>query len=100
MKNIWEYKTHPAFDDAERAALDLAIASSTVPNTVSEEVGENLRKHWNDREILEMQGVMALFGYLNRWNDSIGTQMEDDAIASGNKYLSDKTDWSVGKHKY
>lgn len=100
MKNIWEYKTHPAFDDAERAALDLAIASSTVPNTVSEEVGENLRKHWNDGEILEMLSVMALFGYLNRWNDSIGTQMEDDAIASGNQYLSDKTDWSLGKHKY
>ena len=100
MKNIWEYKTHPAFDDAERAALDLAIASSTVLNTVSEEVGENLRKHWNDGEIVEMLGVMALFGYLNRWNDSIGTQMEDDAIASGNQYLSDKTDWSLGKHKY
>jgi uncharacterized peroxidase-related enzyme len=100
MKNIWEYKTHPAFDAAERAALDLAIASSTVPNSVTEEVGENLRKHWNDGEIVEMMGVMALFGYLNRWNDSMGTQMEDDAIASGKHYLSDKTDWSVGKHKY
>jgi alkylhydroperoxidase family enzyme len=94
------YKTHPAFDAAEKAALDLAIASSTVPNSLSEEVGENLRKYWNDGEIVEMMGVMALFGYLNRWNDSMGTQMEDDAIASGKHYLSDKTDWSVGKHKY
>ena len=99
LDNIWDYKTHPAFNDAERAALDFAMASTVIPNSVSDEISENLRKHWDDGEIVEMLGVIALFGYLNRWNDSMGTEMEDGAIESGEQYLA-KKGWSVGKHKY
>lgn len=36
--NIWEYKTHPAFSDAERAALDFLLAVSMVPNMVDENI--------------------------------------------------------------
>ena len=32
LDNIWEYKTHPAFSEAERAALDFALASSVIPS--------------------------------------------------------------------
>lgn len=99
LENIWEYKTHHAFNDAERAALDFALASSVIPNSVTDEISENLRKHWDDGEIVEMLGVMALFGYLNRWNDSMGTEMEGGAIESGEQYLS-KEGWDVGKHAY
>lgn len=99
LENIWDYKTHPAFNDAERAALDFSLASSVIPNAVTDEISENLRKHWNDGEIVEMLGVMALFGYLNRWNDSMGTEMEPGAIESGEQHLS-KNGWSAGKHQY
>lgn len=99
LENIWEYKSHPAFSVAERAALDFALASSTIPNSVSDEIADKLRKHWNEGEIVEMLGVMALFGYLNRWNDSMGTEMEGGAIESGEKFLA-KAGWSVGKHQY
>ena len=34
-----------------------------------------------------MLGVISLFGYLNRWNDSIETSIETGAIESGNQYL-------------
>lgn len=99
LENIWEYKTHPAFNDAERAALDFAFAASNIPNAVTDEVAENLHKYWDDGEIVEMLGVIGLFGYLNRWNDSMGTEMEQGAIESGEKFLA-KRGWSVGKHKY
>jgi len=99
LENIWDYKSHPAFSNAERAALDFALASSVIPNGVNLEISENLRKHWDDGEVVEMLGVMALFGYLNRWNDSMGTEMETGAIESGEKYLS-KKGWTVGKHQY
>jgi hypothetical protein len=68
-----------------------------VPNAVTSEVSNNLRKYWNEGEIVEILGVVALFGYLNRWNDSMGTTLEPAAIESGEKYLS-KKDWNVGKH--
>ncbi|MFT6899077.1 MAG: putative peroxidase-related enzyme [Paraglaciecola sp.] len=98
MENIWEYQNHPAFSSAERAALDLAIAASTIPNGVTKEVSENLREYWDDGEIVEILGVVALFGYLNRWNDSMATTLEDGANESGVKYL-DGQGWSKEKHQ-
>lgn len=99
LNNIWEYKTYPAFSDAERAVFDLAIAASSVPNAVTDEISENMRKHWEDGEIVEILGVIALFGYLNRWNDSMGTKLEEPAADDGVKYL-EKKGWSRGKHQY
>jgi uncharacterized peroxidase-related enzyme len=99
LQNIWEYKTHPAFSEAERAAFDLTIAASQVPNAVDDAISENMRKHWEDGEIVEILGVVALFGYLNRWNDSMGTQLEDPAAESGTQYLG-KKGWAIGKHNY
>ena len=99
LENIWEYKTHPAFSDAERVALDFALAASVIPNAVTDDIAEALRKHWDEGEIVEILGVVALFGFLNRWNDSMGTQMETGAVESGEKFLKEKG-WSVGKHAY
>ncbi len=99
LENIWDYKTHPAFSDAERAALDFAVAASSIPNALDDQLSENLRKYWDDGEIVEILGVISLFGYLNRWNDSMGTPMEKGAIESGDKYLRAKG-WDVGKHGY
>ncbi len=97
LDNIWEYKTHAAFSDAERAALDFSLAASMVPNAVDAKIKEELYRYWNEGEIVEMLGVISLFGYLNRWNDSMGTDIEDDAVESGNQYLG-KHGFEVGKH--
>lgn len=97
LDNIWEYKTHPSFSPAERAALDFSLAASMVPNAVNAEIKEELYKYWNEGEIVEMLGVISLFGYLNRWNDSMGTTMEAGAIESGNQYLG-KHGFEIGKH--
>jgi uncharacterized peroxidase-related enzyme len=99
MENIWQYSTHPAFSEAERAALDLALAASVIPNNVGDEVAQNARKFWTEGEIVEIMGVISLFGYLNRWNDSMGTEIEDGAVASGEKLLH-SVQWQPGKHKY
>ncbi len=98
LNNVWDYKTHDAFNEGERAALDFSIAASIIPNNVNSEIQNNLHKHWDDGEIVEMLGVISLFGYLNRWNDSMGTTLEDDAIDSGEHYLN-KNGWEVGKHQ-
>ena len=99
LRHIWEYKTYPAFTEAERAVFDFAIAASSIPNAVDDEIAENLRKYWDEGEIVEILGVIALFGYLNRWNDSMGTQLEDPAATDGANYLG-KKGWTRGKHQY
>lgn len=98
LDNIWEYRTHPAFSEAERAALDFSLAASQVPNEVDLNIKNQLYKYWNEGEIVEMLGVISLFGYLNRWNDSMGTTIEDGAVESGELYLG-KYGWEKGKHK-
>ena len=97
LDNIWEYKTHAAFSEAERAALDFSLAASMVPNAVDAKIKETLYTYWDEGEIVEMLGVISLYGYLNRWNDSMGTSLEEDAIDSGNKFLR-KNGFEVGKH--
>ncbi len=97
LQNIWEYRTHPSFNEAERVALDFSIAASLVPNSVDIDISNRMNRYWNEGEIVEILGVVSLFGYLNRWNDTMGTQLEKGAIESGEKLLN-KDGWNVGKH--
>lgn len=99
LENIWEFKTHKAFSDAERVALEFALLSSSIPNAVEDAIAQKMRKHWDEGEIVEILGVVALFGFLNRWNDSMGTELEAGAIESGVKHLR-KRGWTTGKHQY
>ena len=95
---IWDYQTSPLFTEAERAALDVAVAASSVPNAVTDEMFIQLRKHWSEEQIVEIVGVIAVFGFLNRWNDTMGTPLEDEPLAVGEKYLA-RRGWTPGKHR-
>jgi alkylhydroperoxidase family enzyme len=97
LDHIWEYTTHPAFSEAERAALNFSLAASIIPNAVDQNIKKELYKYWDEGEIVEMLGVISIFVYLNRWNDSMGTSIEQGAVTSGNQYLG-KHGWEKGKH--
>ena len=97
LDNIWDYRTHEAFSEAERAALDFSLQASQVPNTVDAAIKQRLYTYWDEGEIVEMLGVISLFGYLNRWNDSMGTTIEEGAVQSGKQHLG-KHGWEEGKH--
>ena len=96
LHDIWEYQKSPHFTDAERAAFDFALAAACVPNAVTPEIQQALRRHWSDDEIVEIVGVVALFGFLNRWNDSMATTLEDIGIDAGSRNL-EHTGWQRGK---
>ena len=72
-------------------------AAASVPNAVTDNLMEQLRHHWDDGQVVEIMGVIALFGFLNRWNDSMGSVLEDLPIEAGEKHLKE-TGWEVGKH--
>jgi len=94
---VWEYRTSPLYNDAERIALDVALAAGIVPNGVTDEMFAKLREHWSDSQIVEIIAMISLFGFLNRWNDTFATPLEDEAIAIGQKYLAPHG-WGAGKH--
>lgn len=98
LANIWNFRESDLYTSAEKAAFEFALAASSVPNAVNDEIDAELHKHWNDGEIVEMLGVISLFGYLNRWNDSMGTTMETGAVDAGERLLKENSSWTRGKH--
>jgi uncharacterized peroxidase-related enzyme len=97
LADIWDYQTSPLYSAAERAALDLALGASGVPNAATDAMFLELRKHWTEEQIVEIVGVIALFGFLNRWNDTLATPLEDEPMAVGERFLAGHG-WSAGKH--
>ena len=95
---IWDYETSPLFSPAERAALDFARAAASVPNAVTDEMFAAMRQHWSDEQMVEIVGVIAIFGFLNRWNDTMATPLEEEPVEIGEKYLA-RGGWSAGKHE-
>jgi uncharacterized peroxidase-related enzyme len=98
LNDVFDFEHSAHFTDAEKAALAFAQAATQVPNGVTPEVGTRLKGHWPPEAIVEIMGVVALFGYLNRWNDSMGSALEDLPISKGEARLASATGWSVGKH--
>ena len=98
LADIWSYQSSPLFSEAERVALDFAVAGSVVPNAVTDRSFEDLRKHWSEEQIVEIVATIAMFGFLNRWNDTMGTPLEEEALAAGDKYLA-RGGWAPGKHR-
>jgi hypothetical protein len=40
---------------------------------------------------------VALFGFMNRWNDTMATPLEAEPLEVGEKHLAGRG-WEVGKH--
>ncbi len=95
---IWEYKTSPLYSDAERAGLDYALAAGSIPNGVDAQIMDELKKYWSDDQIVEMLAAISLYGFLNRWNDSMATEIETPAITMGERVLT-QGGWDGGKHR-
>ncbi|MGV6851417.1 MAG: carboxymuconolactone decarboxylase family protein [bacterium] len=98
LAELWSYKESSLYSDAERVALDFALATGSVPNTVDEELQQQMRQYWSENQIVEILGAISLYGFLNRWNDAMATEIEPGAIAMAEKYL-EKDRWDGGKHR-
>ncbi len=98
VEAVWDFRTSPLYSEAEKVALDFAIAAAGQPNGVTDAMFAEMRKHWNETQIVEIAATVAVFGFLNRWNDTMGTPLEEEPIEVGEKYLAPRG-WSVGKHR-
>ena len=97
MADIWAYATSPHYSQRERLALDFALAAASQPNAVTDAQFAQLQLHWSEGEIVEILAVVAMFAFLNRWNDSMATPLEAPAIAVAQQVVGAQG-WHVGKH--
>lgn len=77
IETVWNFESSPAFDEAERAALRVAADAGVTPNATTDEDFASLRAHFDDHSVAEIVAVIALFGFFNRWNDTVGTDVEE-----------------------
>jgi len=94
---IWDYQSSPLYSEAERVALDFALAAGSVPNAVDAELFARMRLHWSEEQIVQILGAVCLYGFLNRWNDSMATDLETAPREMGESVLS-SGGWTGGKH--
>lgn len=94
---LWEYETSPLFTEAERAALRVAQCAAMVPNAVSDEDFAVLKTYYRDEQIVDIVAVVSLYGFLNRWNDTMATELESSPLETGRNILAERG-WSAGKH--
>jgi uncharacterized peroxidase-related enzyme len=93
----FEAEQSDLFTDAEKAALKLAWDAAMVPNQVTDEHFERLKAHFTSEQIVEIMAVVAMFGWLNRWNDTMATTLEDHPLAWAQENLS-SAGWAAGQH--
>jgi uncharacterized peroxidase-related enzyme len=97
LDSVWEYETSPLFSEPERAALRLAHAAALQPSEAGPEHFAAVREHFDDGEIVELVATVALFGFLNRWNDTMATELETLPAEVATRHLA-AGGWSAGKH--
>jgi uncharacterized peroxidase-related enzyme len=95
---VYAFDDSPLFSDAEKAALTVARAAGFVPNETTDAMFEELHRHFSELEIVEIVAVISLFGWLNRWNDTMATQLEAQPLDFAKDRLTSHG-WSPGKHE-
>ena len=97
IQALWSFETSDLFTDAERAALRLAMAAGVAPNMTEPENFVEMRQHFTNIQIIEILAVIAVGGYLNRWNDTIATVTDQESIDFADQVLR-QVGWDPGKH--
>lgn len=97
IRAVWEFQTSALFTEAERAALTVAYKGAIVPNAVEAADMDALKRHFTEAEIVEIVASVALFGYLNRWNDTMATDLEEHPLAIADRSIG-QAGWDAGKH--
>ena len=98
LADVWTYASSPHYSERERLALDFAWAAASQPNAVTDAQFAQLQQHWSDGEIVELLGVVAMFAFLNRWNDTMATPLEMVPEAVAVRALGAQG-WQPGKHR-
>ena len=97
METIWEFETSDLFSEAERVALRFAMSAASVPNLVTDEMMAEMRGHFSDDEIVELLACISVLGFMNRWNDTLATTLEQAPRDSAERTIG-KKGWTVGQH--
>ncbi|MEM8788097.1 MAG: carboxymuconolactone decarboxylase family protein [Pseudomonadota bacterium] len=97
IDDILRFDTSPHFTAAERAALAVAFAANEVPGAVTEAQFAALRAEFTAQQIVDIVAAIAYIAFLNRWNDTFATVLEDRPAGLAAQALAPRG-WEIGAH--
>ena len=71
IENLADFAARADFTAAEKAALRLAELMTLDPHAVDDAMWSELRRHYDEGEIIELAAAIGLFNYFNRFNDAL-----------------------------
>ena len=92
-----QYRLSTLFTPAERAALELAHAAGGCPPSVTDAHFAELKRYYSEDAITEIVAVISLLGWLNRWNVTLATRIESEALEFAQAHLA-PSGWTPGVH--
>ena len=98
VEALLRFEDSPVFNDSERAVVAFGLAAGGNPSSVVRRHFDDLREHFNEAQIIELVAVISMFGWLNRWNDTLASDLEDAPLAFASEHLGERG-WDVGKHR-
>lgn len=69
IANLADFESRNDFDEREKAALRLSEIETRDPHAFDDARWADLRKHFDEGEIIELVTAIGLFNYFNRVND-------------------------------
>ena len=94
----WDFESCNLFSDAEKAALRLAYYGAMSPSQASQEHFDEIYKYFDEGQVVEIVASFSLFGFLNRWNDTMATELEDLPKEVAKDMIGGNFGWEPGKH--
>jgi alkylhydroperoxidase family enzyme len=71
INDLANFEKRTDFTEEEKAALRLAERVTRDAHTVDDQLFGELRKHFDEGEIIELLAAIGLFNYFNRFNDAL-----------------------------
>jgi alkylhydroperoxidase family enzyme len=69
IEHLADFEKRDDFSAAEKAALRLAEKMTSDPQGFDDAQWTELRRHFDEGEIIELAASIGLFNYFNRFND-------------------------------
>ncbi len=99
ITNLWEFETAEIFSMSERVVLRLAYKGSLSPSQATQDDFDEVYKFYDEGQVVEIVASIGLFGFLNRWNDTMATEIEDLPAEVAEETLGASFGWLPGKHR-
>ena len=99
ISHVWEFESSDLFNPAERAALNLAMKGAMTPNQATQADFDACYEYFDEGQVVEIVASVALFGFLNRWNDTMATELEELPGQVARDTIGNTFGWEAGKHQ-